>query len=157
MGGQANETDFVGYMQAMNLPHPKKIDEAVPANLRSGCPLDGQLPAEPNWADDLRVTYAGVPEIGAEWLLQYASELTLLDVRHPGEVIPGELPACFANALEIPLDQLRQRHGEVPTNHPIVTLCRSGRRSALAASILQTQGFTQVASLRGGLLSLANG
>ncbi|GAA6132254.1 MBL fold metallo-hydrolase [Halopseudomonas sabulinigri] len=157
VGGNANETDFVGYMQAMNLPHPKKIDEAVPANLRSGCPADGRLPAEPDWAEDLRVTYAGVPEVGAEWLLQHAPELTLLDVRHPGEVIPGELPAPCANALAIPLDQLRQRQSEVPRDRPVITLCRSGRRSALAAAILQEQEVEQVASLRGGLLALAHG
>ena len=35
VGGGANETDFVEYMNAMKLPHPKKIDEAVPANRRS--------------------------------------------------------------------------------------------------------------------------
>src|SRR5690606_30952000 len=36
VGGQANERDFVLYMNAMQLPHPKKIDEALPNNLRSG-------------------------------------------------------------------------------------------------------------------------
>ena len=157
VGGSANEADFVGYMQAMSLPHPKKIDEAVPANLRSGCPADGQVPPEPNWAEDLRVTYAGVPEIGSEWLLLHADRVTLLDVRQAGEVIPGELPEVLGTALQIPLDQLRQRVTEVPTDLPVVTLCRSGRRSALATSILREQGLEQVASLRGGLLPLAHG
>ena len=44
VGGQANESDFVGYMDALRLPHPKRIDEAVPANLRSGKPPEDQLP-----------------------------------------------------------------------------------------------------------------
>ncbi|MDZ7827668.1 MAG: MBL fold metallo-hydrolase [Gammaproteobacteria bacterium] len=66
-GGGANERDFVEYMQAMKLPHPKLIEEAVPANLRSGRPEDGKLPEEPDWAE-IRVTYAGVPEIDIEWL-----------------------------------------------------------------------------------------
>lgn len=157
VGGSANETDFVGYMQAMNLPHPKKMDEAVPANLRSGCPADGRLPPEPDWAEDLLITYAGVPEIGADWLLQHANEVTLLDVRHEGEVIPGELPAPLGAACRIPLDQLRQRVDEIPAGAPVVTLCRSGRRSALATAILREQGVERVASLRGGLLPLTHG
>ena len=157
VGGSANEADFVGYMQAMNLPHPKKIDEAVPANLRSGRPENGKLPPEPDWAEDLRVTYAGVPEVGSEWLLQHAAQVTLLDVRQAGEVIPGELPEVLKQALQIPLDQLRQRVCEVPNGQPVVTLCRSGRRSAMAVSILREQGREQVASLRGGLLPLGHG
>lgn len=152
VGGGANETDFVGYMQAMQLPHPKKIDEAVPANLRSGCPEDGQLPPQANWAD-LRITFAGVPEVEPEWLIHNQPSVTLLDVRQPEEVIDGECPSAL-QPLHIPLDQLRQRIAEVPANKPVIALCRSGRRSAMAVSILQEHGLERVASLRGGLLNL---
>ncbi|SFM58445.1 MBL fold metallo-hydrolase [Halopseudomonas yangmingensis] len=152
VGGGANETDFVGYMQAMQLPHPKKIDEAVPANLRSGCPEDGQLPPQANWAD-LRITFAGVPEVEPEWLIHNQPSVTLLDVRQPEEVIDGECPSAL-QPLHIPLDQLRQRIADVPADKPIIALCRSGRRSAMAVSILQEQGLERVASLRGGLLRL---
>ena len=38
LGGEIGEGDFVGYMKNLDLPHPKKIDEAVPANLRCGQP-----------------------------------------------------------------------------------------------------------------------
>lgn len=152
VGGGANETDFVGYMQAMQLPHPKKIDEAVPANLRSGCPEDGQLPPQANWAD-LRITFAGVPEVEPEWLIQNQPSVTLLDVRQPEEVIDGECPSAL-QPLHIPLDQLRQRIADVPADKPVIALCRSGRRSAMAVSILQEHGLERVASLRGGLLRL---
>ncbi|MFZ2288725.1 MAG: MBL fold metallo-hydrolase [Halopseudomonas yangmingensis] len=152
VGGGANETDFVGYMQAMQLPHPKKIDEAVPANLRSGCPEDGQLPPQANWAD-LRITFAGVPEVEPEWLIHNQPSVTLLDVRQPEEVIDGECPSAL-QPLHIPLDQLRQRIADVPADKPVIALCRSGRRSAMAVSILQEQGLERVASLRGGLLRL---
>lgn len=152
VGGGANETDFVGYMQAMQLPHPKKIDEAVPANLRSGCPEDGQLPPQANWAD-LRITFAGVPEVEPEWLIHNQPSVTLLDVRQPEEVIDGECPSAL-QPLHIPLDQLRQRIADVPADKPIIALCRSGRRSAMAVSILQEHGLERVASLRGGLLRL---
>ena len=152
VGGGANETDFVGYMQAMQLPHPKKIDEAVPANLRSGCPEDGQLPPQANWAD-LRITFAGVPEVEPEWLIHNQPSVTLLDVRQPEEVIDGECPSAL-QPLHIPLDQLRQRIADVPADKPVIALCRSGRRSAMAVSILQEHGLERVASLRGGLLRL---
>lgn len=43
---------------------------------------------------------------------------------------------------------------EVPKDKPVVTLCRSGRRSALAVTILKESGFDKVASLRQGLTEL---
>lgn len=152
VGGGANETDFVEYMNAMKLPHPKKIDEAVPANLRSGCPEDGRLPSRPDWAD-IRLTYAGVPEIDAEWLEQHLEEVTVLDVR-----LDEELKDCsFSRRLvdvHIPLDELQARFGEIPQDKPVVALCRSGRRSALAVNILKEAGYERVASLSRGLRQL---
>lgn len=156
VGGRANEADFVGYMEAMRLPHPRKIDEAVPANLRSGRPLDGELPVEPDWAE-LRITYAGVPEVESQWLLQHRAEVTLLDVRQNEEIISDEYPPALGNAIHIPLDQLHERLAEIPSERPVVALCRSGRRSALATGILRDHGHARVASLHGGLLGLADG
>lgn len=149
VGDGANKTDFIEFMHAMRLPHPRLIDEAVPANLRSGCPLDGQLPAVPDWAD-VRLTYGGVPEITAAWLQENLDRVTVLDVRLDEEVADTTSTDNWVN-IHIPLDQLRERTAEVPSDKPVVTLCRSGRRSALAVSILQEQGFVQVASLSHGL------
>jgi sulfur dioxygenase len=36
IGGEANESDFTGYMDHLGLPPPKQIDVAVPANLVCG-------------------------------------------------------------------------------------------------------------------------
>lgn len=152
VGGGANETDFVEYMNAMKLPHPKKIDEALPANLRSGCPEDGRLPEEPDWAD-IRLTYAGVPEIGEEWLEHHLDEVTVLDVRLAEEVKDCPVTEALVD-LHIPLDQLRSRVGDVPREKPIVALCRSGRRSAMAVNILRENGFEKVASLSRGLMEI---
>ena len=58
VGAGASETDFVEYMNAMKLPHPKLIDEAVPANMRSGAPEQGNLPDRPDWGD-IHLTYSG--------------------------------------------------------------------------------------------------
>lgn len=152
VGGGANETDFVEYMNAMKLPHPKKIDEAVPANLRSGCPEDGQLPPRPDWAD-IHLTYAGVPEIDAEWLEQHLEEVTVLDVRLDEEVQDCPFTGRLVD-IHIPLDELQARFGEISQDRPVVALCRSGRRSALAVNILKDAGFERVASLSRGLRQL---
>lgn len=157
VGGQANEGDFVGYMDALRLPHPKRIDEAVPANLRSGRPAEDQLPLEPQWCDDLRITYAGVPEINLEWLMAHRNELTLLDVREPTEWEQEPLPGYMDGALQIPVGSLHDRVAEVPDARPVVAMCRSGKRSALATNILREHGITRVASLRGGWLALPHG
>jgi len=149
VGGEANENDFVQYMNAMQLPHPKKIDEAVPANLRSGKPESGALPPEPDWAD-LRISYAGVPEVEPVWVMQNQPSVTILDVREPDEL--DETMKALDNALLIPLSELRSRVREVPTDKPVVTLCRSGKRSALAINILKEAGHDRVANIYGGIL-----
>ncbi len=149
VGGGANETDFVYYMNAMQLPHPKKIDEALPNNLRSGKPENGQMPEEPTWAD-LRVTFAGVSEVEPEWVLMHKAEVTILDVREVDEL--GDSVLGLTNPLTIPLSQLRERVGEVPRDKPVVTLCRSGKRSAMATTILKNAGHEKVANIHGGLL-----
>jgi sulfur dioxygenase len=148
-GGDANERDFVQYMNAMQLPHPKKIDEALPANMRSGMPVDGVLPAEPDWAD-LRLTYAGITEVEPEWVIQNQPSVTILDVREADEI--DQTLAGLSNAISIPLSELRERVSELPTDKPIVTLCRSGKRSSLALGILTAAGHHRVANIHGGVL-----
>ncbi len=152
VGNGANETDFIEFMQAMRLPHPKLIDEAVPANLRSGCPEDGKLPPLPDWAD-IRLTYGGVPEIAADWLEEHLDDVTVLDVRLDEEVKDCPLSGSLVD-IHIPLDQLRDRTTELAKDKPVVALCRSGRRSALAVTILKEAGFDKVASLSHGLKEL---
>lgn len=149
VGGGADERDFVEYMKAMQLPHPKKIDEALPNNLRSGKPASGKLPVEPDWAD-LRVTFAGIPEVEPEWVLQHQAELTVLDVREAEEI--GEPVAGLERVTVIPLSELRERVSEVPKHKPVVTLCRSGKRSSMAITILNDAGHDQVANIHGGIL-----
>jgi len=46
IGGDANEQDFTGFLDNMQLPHPKKFDTAVPANLKMGQP--GTMPIAPS-------------------------------------------------------------------------------------------------------------
>jgi rhodanese-related sulfurtransferase len=74
----------------------------------------------------------------------------VLDVRSPAEH-DGEL-GSLDGALLIPLDELRTRVPEVPTDKPVVVVCQTGRRSGLGASILKKAGVERVASLAGGMV-----
>jgi len=147
IGGGASKSDFIGYMNAMQLPHPRRIDIALPANMVSGKPE--VLPAEPGWAP-VRMTFAGVPEVEPDWVAANQDKVHLLDVREPEEMVIGE--GRIARAQIVPLGELRRRIHEVPTDKPVVTFCRSGRRSAMAVSILQEAGIGKVANIAGGYL-----
>jgi rhodanese-related sulfurtransferase len=62
----------------------------------------------------------------------------LLDVRTASEFARGNL----AGAINIPLDELPDRLGELPKDKTIVTYCSSGSRASQAADLLRRQGFT---------------
>jgi glyoxylase-like metal-dependent hydrolase (beta-lactamase superfamily II)/rhodanese-related sulfurtransferase len=149
IGGEAREEDFVGYMENLALPHPRLIDIAVPANMRGGRPEQEDVAAEISWGP-VTVTFAGVPEILPDWVARHQSDLYLLDVRGAGE-FAGEL-GHLADAHLIPLDQLRERLEEVPAERPVITICQSGKRSAMAAQILLKSGYDQAANLAGGMI-----
>ncbi|GAA5176460.1 hypothetical protein GCM10025771_11210 [Niveibacterium umoris] len=149
LGGHADERDFVGFMENLQLPHPKQIALALPANLRSGKPEDGQVPQPAEWGP-VRQSYAGLLEIDPEWVAEHLPEVLILDVRRRDEMDDrlGHLPA----ARLIPLDELRARAAELPRERPIVAVCHAGMRSGQATVILRQAGVTQVANLRGGML-----
>jgi glyoxylase-like metal-dependent hydrolase (beta-lactamase superfamily II)/rhodanese-related sulfurtransferase len=148
ISGRAKKEDFVGTMNNLGLPHPKLLAIAVPANLAAGKP---EHPAEqpPDWAP-LVVTYAGIPEVGAEWLASHRGKVQLIDVRSPAE-FDGEL-GHIEGARLMPLEELRQRAGELQDEPPIVTICQSGTRSAAATVILRKAGLQRVANLAGGMI-----
>ncbi|MCA9650611.1 MAG: rhodanese-like domain-containing protein [Myxococcales bacterium] len=61
----------------------------------------------------------------------------LLDVRTPQEFAGG----AAKGAVNIPVQQLATRIGELPRNRPIVAYCRSGARSASAVASLVSAGY----------------
>ncbi|MGQ0741392.1 MAG: rhodanese-like domain-containing protein [Alphaproteobacteria bacterium] len=150
LGGEVCEEDFVGYMDNLNLPHPKQIDIAVPANLKCGAPEEGRMPAkDPDWAP-LILTTAGVWQLQPHWLAENRDRAFVLDVREPSEYA-GPL-GHIEGAKLVPLGQLAARAKELPKDKPIVAVCRAGGRSAQATVILQKAGFERVANLTGGML-----
>jgi sulfur dioxygenase len=138
-------------MNNLGLPHPKQMARAVPANLRCGRPEgDLQAPAEPGWAP-LTWTFAGLWEIEPVALQEVLGRVQVVDVREPAE-FAGPLGHIPAPRL-LPLGELLARSGELRRDRPVVTVCRSGARSAQAALQLQ-QGrlSSDVANLAGGML-----
>ncbi len=60
----------------------------------------------------------------------------IVDIRNSSEVGDGLL---FESALHIPLHELRERYGEIPTTKPIVVHCAGGYRSAAGESIIKSK------------------
>jgi sulfur dioxygenase len=155
LGGGRSIDEFVAIMQALRLAEPKKIAEAVPANLACGIVrpprVDGELPPPPGpqWAPVAR-TAQGVPEIEGTWFADHR-DIRLVDVRELQEWNEGHI----AGAELVPLASLADKSGEWPRDEPIAVVCRSGGRSGRAAQQLESAGFTRVASLRGGVLEWA--
>ena len=64
----------------------------------------------------------------------------VLDVRDEDECAEGHIPG----SVHIPYGELLDRLGELPEDRPIAAVCSGGKRSGLAASILQREGFDEV-------------
>ncbi len=71
---------------------------------------------------------------------------TVVDVRTPGEYQAGAYPG----AVNIPVQELDRRVGELRKDRPVVVYCASGMRSASAERLLRARGFTDVVN-GGGL------
>lgn len=79
-----------------------------------------------------------------------ARSVVALDVRHDAEWKTGHIQG----AIHIPLTQLSDRLHQLPSDKTIVTVCRSGHRSALAARTLARAGH-DVLNLSGGMSAWA--
>lgn len=146
IGGNANETDFVEYMENLNLPHPARIAEALPANLKSGKP---KTETAPSWAP-ITTSYGGIPQIDPVWVAQNMEKLQIIDVRRPEEI---EDSGTLSGATIIPLDLLSKGNRlNLDPKRDTVVVCRSGRRSGHAVSILMNEGFDHVANVKNGVL-----
>jgi len=72
--------------------------------------------------------------------------VTLLDVRTKEEFKLGSIPG----AINIPVDELRLRYNDIPTDKPVYIFCQIGLRGYLAQQILFGKGFKEVFNLSGG-------
>lgn len=74
-----------------------------------------------------------------------AAGASIVDVRTPEEFRQGSYPG----AVNIPLQVLRQRLGEIDRSRPVVVFCASGGRSAVAAQVLTAAGYADVSNAGG--------
>ena len=75
------------------------------------------------------------------------TKVTLVDVRTADEASLGSIP----RAVNIPLDNLRERMDEIPKERPVYLFCGVGLRGYLASNILKGHGYADVRNLIGGL------
>ena len=129
--------EFTATMDALNLPKPRRIDEAVPANLSSGLRHDADAAA----ATAVRAAegYAGdIPNTLAHAWWQ-AADAVLVDVRTDAErewvgFVPGAVAVAWKQwpgmAMNPDFDAAIQA---AAGNKKVLLLCRSGVRSIAAA------------------------
>ena len=136
------EAEFVALMNALDLPRPRRIDEAVPANLTSGLrhDADGALQMQPQSPSGAHQgTYAGdvSPELAWRWVQD--GEAVMVDVRTDAErewvgFVPGAVPVAWKQWPGMAMNQtFDQQVLEAAKGRKLVLLCRSGVRSIAAA------------------------
>ncbi len=131
---------FVEIMNNLNLPYPKRIDEALPANLMGG--ITRSKP-QSDVSDVIDEVSAGLTEIG--------SEFKIVDVR-TSEEFAGEL-ASIPGAISVPWNELERHVESWSRDLPLLLVCEFGQRSSQGCSRLSTMGFTHIKTLNSGLVA----
>lgn len=112
------------------------------AGCAASAPTTAPAASQPGTLSQMSVT-----ELKAK--LDAGEKLFLLDVRTPEEFSQD---GHVAQAVLIPLDQLKTRLGELPADTPIACICRSGNRSTTACTDLVAQGY-EATNVTGGMIS----
>lgn len=150
VAGKTQE-EFVATMAALNLPRPKRMDEAVPANQSSGLRQDAGAPV----ALVPATGYAGdiTPMLAHAWW--QSGDAVLVDVRTDAErewvgFVPGAVALAWKQwpgmALNPAFDSGLQA---LPKDKKLLMLCRSGVRSIAAAQRATELGFEAYNILEG--------
>ena len=127
------ESDFAELMNSLNLPRPKHIDEAVPANMGCGISVDhGHLTEEVFGVRDLQKILTALSE-----------NEVVIDCRTPDEYEAGHIPGAINLPMGKELDQL----GELQDYRKIYLYCYSGRRSQTVFATLTSKGLDNLVCL----------
>ena len=136
--------EYVALMNGLNLPNPKMMDVAIPANMRVGY-MQEQI-ANRGWS------------VSAEQALRLAGlpDVALIDLRERTErerhgIIPG--------SLHVPYPSLQENIGEggmlhelaKSTSKRILFYCAFGERSAMAVQAAQDAGIASACHIHGGM------
>ncbi len=136
--------EYVDLMNKLNLPNPKMMDVAVPANMKVG--LAQEEIAKRGWAFTA----------GQALDLVGRSDVALIDLRERGErekhgVIPGSLHVPYPSLQEnISAGGMLYELAK-STSKRIVFYCAFGERSAMAVRAAQDAGISSASHIQGGL------
>lgn len=135
---------YVALMDGLNLPNPKMMDVAVPANMQVGLPQDGL---------EARGLALSIPEaveaIGRP-------DILLVDLRETGErvkhgTLPGALHAPYPSIAEGLKPGGILNSLATATGRRLVFFCAFGERSAMAVTAAQEAGIANAAHIGGGM------
>lgn len=134
---------FREIMANLKLAYPKKIQEAVPANLQCGLPLTSEI-LNAGSVD-------GLPTVTPEDLYTKLGHVRVIDVRGEDEFNNelGHIPHAKLSTLG---PQLEKTLNETRGDNEIIFVCRSGKRSGEATRIALSKGFEKVYNMQGGML-----
>jgi rhodanese-related sulfurtransferase len=129
---------FVAFTATMLAAAASIADQAGPA--------PGQAASAPAVAAS-----ASPPLISQQALLERQAKkdqsLFVLDVRTPQEYAAGHVPG----AVNVPHDKIASHLAQIPKDKDVVIYCRSGRRTGLAAAVLEANGYTKLKHLQGDM------
>ncbi|MFP5385616.1 MAG: rhodanese-like domain-containing protein, partial [Bacteriovoracia bacterium] len=138
-----SKEQFINIMDNLNLAYPKKIQEAVPANLQCGLPLKSEI-LNSGVMDH-------VPVVTPEEVHAKIGHLKIIDVRGSDE-FNNDLGHIKGSELATLGEQFESRLASLDHDSELVLVCRSGRRSADATKLALSKGFNRAFNLEGGML-----
>ena len=145
--------EFLDTMNNLDLPMPKPLHEAVPANQLSGLAdvttsPDGRVRPAEGYAGDIP------PQLAFDWWK--GGEAVLVDVRTDAErewvgFIPGAIPLAWKQWPGMAMNMAFEAglRSAVPEGKKVVLLCRSGVRSVAAAKCATALGLSAYNILEG--------
>jgi sulfur dioxygenase len=136
---EISEGEFIEIMDGLNLSYPKRIHEALPANLACGVTAQTSTNVDPS-----------IVQLSVEQLSDFSSDI-IIDVRSREE-FEADLRR-LPHTILTPLPELRQRAMNWARDLSVLLVCKSGIRSNQGAVILREMGFMNVTTLVGGMIA----
>lgn len=100
----------------------------------------------PTWID-AGLDFSRITQLSASEVKNRGEATEVVDVRSDKEWVGGHIDG----ALHIMLGDLPKQLSQLPRDRSLVTVCGSGYRSSIAASVLAQQGFGDVSNMNGGM------
>ena len=134
--------EFIEIMNGLNLPNPKMMDIAVPANQAFG--------------DDFGSSFSSDNVLSTEQLKEKIGTATLIDLRCSDEIektgtIKGSLNVKYEDLESALKDKDSVLSEAIESGKEVILFCAYGERSGLALQICHDKGFKNVSHFHGGM------